>query len=397
MGTVVDAVGSSGRKVDYAGKEYDYVFDVDIEDGKPPLKLPYNLSQNPYEAATKFIEDNELPIGYLDQVANFIVTNTKGTTLGQSQEQSQGGADPWGTESRYRPGDSSTTQPSTFSPPPKVLPQKEYLTITVARYEPMQKKIEELNQKLIGEGHKDLSLNPGEISVLHSLRKHLEASGATKSSQSVAGGLDLAVKLVTQWPYGDRLPGLDLLRLLSVAPDTATYSGPEGENIIDVLITGSTSSDTPAENNIMMAVRAFANLFDTSEGRSIALHEFDKIQSVVTSALSKSTTNRNLLVAATTLYVNYAVLFHSANADDSSFEHILAILDVLNQIIAAQNDSEVVYRALVALGTVLTVGEEVRSAAKEIYGVKGSVDTAVGKASDARIKRVAGEIKELLA
>jgi phospholipase A-2-activating protein len=41
VGEVVDAVGS-GRKQLHEGKEYDYVFDVDIQDGVPPLKLPYN-------------------------------------------------------------------------------------------------------------------------------------------------------------------------------------------------------------------------------------------------------------------------------------------------------------------------------------------------------------------
>lgn len=43
IGDVVDAVGS-GRKQLYEGKEYDYVFDVDIQDGVPPLKLPYNAN-----------------------------------------------------------------------------------------------------------------------------------------------------------------------------------------------------------------------------------------------------------------------------------------------------------------------------------------------------------------
>ena len=43
IGEVVDAVGNS-RKQLYQGKEYDYVFDVDIEDGVPPLKLPYNAN-----------------------------------------------------------------------------------------------------------------------------------------------------------------------------------------------------------------------------------------------------------------------------------------------------------------------------------------------------------------
>lgn len=133
VGTMVDAVGSSGKKVEYLGKEYDCVFDVDIEDGKPPLKLPYNLAQNPYEAATKFIQDNELPMSYLDQVANFVTTNTQGATLGQSQNQgpAPAGADPWGSESRYRPGE--TSSPARAPSQPKVLPQKEYLTILVSR------------------------------------------------------------------------------------------------------------------------------------------------------------------------------------------------------------------------------------------------------------------------
>lgn len=43
IGDVVDAIGQ-GRKQLYEGKEYDYVFDVDIQDGVPPLKLPYNIT-----------------------------------------------------------------------------------------------------------------------------------------------------------------------------------------------------------------------------------------------------------------------------------------------------------------------------------------------------------------
>ena len=42
IGEVVDAI-SSNRKKFHDGKEYDYVFDVDIKDGAPSLKLPYNI------------------------------------------------------------------------------------------------------------------------------------------------------------------------------------------------------------------------------------------------------------------------------------------------------------------------------------------------------------------
>ena len=53
------------------------MFDVDIEEGSPPLKLPYNADEDPWFAAQKFIHDNNLSQLYLDQVANFIMNNSK--------------------------------------------------------------------------------------------------------------------------------------------------------------------------------------------------------------------------------------------------------------------------------------------------------------------------------
>lgn len=37
----------AGEKVMFEGKQWDYVFDVAIEDGAPALKLPYNVSGMP--------------------------------------------------------------------------------------------------------------------------------------------------------------------------------------------------------------------------------------------------------------------------------------------------------------------------------------------------------------
>ena len=66
-------------------QEYDYVFSVDIEEGKPPLKLPYNIAEDPWFSAQNFLYKNNLSQLFLDQVANFILDNTKGVTLGQGQ------------------------------------------------------------------------------------------------------------------------------------------------------------------------------------------------------------------------------------------------------------------------------------------------------------------------
>jgi phospholipase A-2-activating protein len=121
---VVDAVGP-GRRQLYEGREYDYVFDIDVQEGAPPLKLPYNASgestlhdigqetsladnlrctENPYSTAQRFLERHNLPMAYLDQVANFITTNSAGTTIGGGGDAY---VDPYTGASRYRSNASS--------------------------------------------------------------------------------------------------------------------------------------------------------------------------------------------------------------------------------------------------------------------------------------------------
>uniref|UniRef100_A0A7S2Z8E4 PFU domain-containing protein n=1 Tax=Chloropicon laureae TaxID=464258 RepID=A0A7S2Z8E4_9CHLO len=62
----------------FDGQHYDYVFDVDVQDGVPPLKLPYNRGENPYEAADRFLLAHTLPASYREQVVQFIIQNTGG-------------------------------------------------------------------------------------------------------------------------------------------------------------------------------------------------------------------------------------------------------------------------------------------------------------------------------
>lgn len=37
----------------HGGREWDFVFDVDVEDGQPVKRLPYNRHENPYDAADR--------------------------------------------------------------------------------------------------------------------------------------------------------------------------------------------------------------------------------------------------------------------------------------------------------------------------------------------------------
>lgn len=409
VGTVVDAAGSSGRKISYQGKDYDYVFDVDIEDGKPPLKLPYNLSQNPYEAARKFIEDNELPIGYIDQVADFVVKNTQGAALGQPGQTQAPGSDPWGTESRYRPGEvgSATSQQQAPAARPKMLPQTQYLSITSANLATIQKKIQELNKQLLDSGLENESLSSPEIAVLGVVAKQLEPIASSSSatignSAALNEGVDLAVKLSTHWPQDKRLPGLDLLRLLAAAsPMTATRTSAGDKTLVDLLaLSGVFRTEAPV-NNTMLATRALANLFATEEGRLIADGEFDKIHDLikphVEAAISAgNAANRNLVVAVSTLYINYAVLL-TQSAPNHDADRALTLMDELIRMVASVGDSEGLYRVLVGVGTLLSLGEDFRTAAKEVFEVEKALSKAEATGKEPRIKNVVKEIKDTMA
>lgn len=87
VGDVTGASGgdqqSSGKTL-FEGREYDYVFSVDIEDGKPAIKLPYNKGEDPYMAAQRFIHKHDLPQAYLDQVAGFIIQNAGSAPVQQT-------------------------------------------------------------------------------------------------------------------------------------------------------------------------------------------------------------------------------------------------------------------------------------------------------------------------
>ena len=48
------------------------------------LKLPFNTGEDPWLAAHNFLEKNEISQMYLDQVANFVIEQTKGVTFQQS-------------------------------------------------------------------------------------------------------------------------------------------------------------------------------------------------------------------------------------------------------------------------------------------------------------------------
>ncbi|KAI1160807.1 ubiquitin homeostasis protein lub1 [Nemania serpens] len=386
VGTVVDAVGSSGRKVEYNGQSYDYVFDVAIEEGQPSLKLPYNLSENPYARAQKFIDDNELSQNFLDDVAKFIVSNTQGATIGQTSDASSA-PDPYGTESQSRPeGETST---------PKILPVRDYLDITAAKYEPMFKKILTVNSALVAAGRKGISLNPSSQNALHALKEALESNKPVTDEFTIG----LVVMMCTQWDYSDRVAPLDLLRCIATSPATAKFrSSGEISPIklaISAALEGVPDGSQPNENCTMMALRTIANLFKTAEGRKLAAQPSEA--SAAVSFIGRvvgfrgqppiGPFNRNVLLALTTVAINYAVIA-SKQLGSITADTQIRLASHLALVLQKQTDPEVIYRALVAIGTLIPV---IGKAAPEARSLSSAIKSAKDRVSEDRVQAIANE------
>lgn len=189
IGDVVNSAAGSTGKQQYNGKEYDYVFDVDIEDGKPPLKLPYNANENPYTAAQRFLADNELPGSYADEVVRFINLNTSGFQLDQ---QAGGAAGPAPT----------ATSAQNAEPASTLLPQT--TPITFKDYKPEQ----------LIRGFAKYNAAQGENAFSTQIARKVESSLADlKSKSAIFLITEVIPKILSNSELSQKLIGFDMLRI----------------------------------------------------------------------------------------------------------------------------------------------------------------------------------------
>ncbi|GAA6058301.1 hypothetical protein JCM3770_003726 [Rhodotorula araucariae] len=63
-------------KMEHDGRQYDYVFDIDVKDDEPALRLPFNLEDDPLAVSAAFVAEHKLPDSYLQQIVDFISAST---------------------------------------------------------------------------------------------------------------------------------------------------------------------------------------------------------------------------------------------------------------------------------------------------------------------------------
>ncbi|PIK49138.1 putative phospholipase A-2-activating protein [Apostichopus japonicus] len=330
-----DDVTPSTSKVMYEGKEYDHVFDVDIEDGARPLKLPFNLTDDPWMEAQKFIHRNDLSQYYLEEVANFIIKNTKGVTL---QAATPGFHDPFtGGATQPPPMNHSQQLSNGASRANQYFPQTDFVTFDSIKANAVLGKIQEFNTQVT----ESEQLSQEEMSTLESF---IERVADPSGDPPTAHQLGTLWKLL-QWPHDKVFPGLDVLRLAIRHPVVNQHlcnSKDGGQFISHLLKLGSQAN--PGTNQ-MLALRTLCNAFSQPDGLSLLeQHRERLVQSVLD---FKASSHKGTRIALSTLLLNFAAKL-SRSGDVESRAQCMSSAALLLQ---DEKEVEAVFRLMVAIGT----------------------------------------------
>ncbi|EDW03341.1 phospholipase A-2-activating protein [Drosophila grimshawi] len=380
VGDVTGATGgtqeNSGKKL-HEGKEYDYVFNVDISDTEPPIKLPYNRGEDPWQAAQQFIHRNNLPQAYLDQVANFIIKNSDNAQTVIAQP-TTGYQDPFTGGSRYVPGSSSSnvqgagnmdpfTGASSYSTASsntqsgtnvnfvrgsdKHFPVSTYRTFDTCDAKKVLEKMKEFNNKLTCEEGK-----VGDEILLAVIR-------LTEKSPELDPTALEALMMLLKWPAGMLFPVLDVLRL-AVRHEVVYSLLHNSHNVLNFVL----PQLGGAAANQLMVCRCLANGLTHPEGRKQIEAQLPHIVELVSGIRAGSA---NLQIAIATFYLNVSI---SQTLDVARPEVCHATTSGIVELLKWASDLEAWYRSMQAIGNLTTT-----SSGQETIAQVVSVDYVMDK------------------
>ncbi|XP_008944359.1 PREDICTED: phospholipase A-2-activating protein, partial [Merops nubicus] len=405
-----DVVGSSGAtqqtsgKVLFEGKEYDYVFTIDVNESGHSYKLPYNITEDPWLTAYNFLQKNNLSSVFLDEVARFIMDNTKGQALPSTSSQC---SDPFTGGERYIPGSSSGPSTITAADPftgadrytpaasdvaavggvdpdagkgasqsakaevkNPYFPEKDAVTFDQANPIQILDKIKELNGN-VTDKHK---LTEDDLVTLKNL---LSAASKTSAETPTEQQLQTLWKAIN-WPEDVVFPALDILRLSVRHPTVIeNFANEKDPAQFNILLKFLNPNGKPA--NQLLALRALCNCFVCQAGQKLVMEHRDEILTRAVEMRSGGSRNRHIALAS--LMLNYAVCLRKANNTEGKSQCLSGISTVMKDV----KDLEAIFRLLVAIGTLLSDDTDAVQLAKSL-GVESQIKQYASVSEPAHVK-----------
>ena len=290
IGTVTKTDGASKEKVyDEDGNQWDYYFDVQLEDGRN-LPLYLNYDTNPYTAAYDFITRYELDRTYLNQIVEFIEKQRKTKTIESVSKNQQ----------------------------TSIFPMTTPVIYDSVNLEPVLRKLKSLN-------HESYYLDDNLFNIISS------QSGSSEMFQ-------IMKKCLMTWPISNSWPILELLRVHICEEGTREAIYPFDLVKIVKYIANQTLNDT----QLLMLMRVIGNMFKSYSQEAINLIDIINIFNKFKEQIKTSTPRTQ--IAYTTAIMNYSMYLSLLPFDGKTLT--LLIID----LIRSNLDNEAIYRLIYAIG-----------------------------------------------
>jgi phospholipase A-2-activating protein len=426
LGEVTGVDDTLNGKKTLDGVSYDFVFDVDIQEGAPVLKLPFNVGDNPYDAAERFLETNGLDPGYREQVVNFIVQN-----VGEDAFAGAGAnvsADPFTGAGAYVPGTGVTTGAGAHRSADPFTGAGAYVPSANA---PKAGGSSNATFKYVPAKPHQCVVFPTATSSFDKMLAKTKELGATEEelqafarAASVADGSDTAAamdlnstrvleKALNDWPVESLFPLLDLCKALSLRFDEKRLQSElSGSTATAMMAACARASRPPATApNLLTAARLFANAFKCETTRRVFLLNASQILDGLAAATTADAKPALRLALATAL-LNFAAHFEPNKSDDEAIaarevapqaaavgaELLMNATDLAANDGAESDASAVVFRALVALGTLAAKSAETKSLLRDL-GVRELADSLARSRPEGKtnVTSAAEDVKKALA
>ncbi|CAG9460711.1 unnamed protein product [Pedinophyceae sp. YPF-701] len=370
----------------HGGREWDFVFDVDVADGAPPLKLCMNRGDNPYDVADRFLGEYNLPDTYRQQVVGFILQNTGGTDAMPNPIGAN--PDPITGKGSYVPGGAGGV--GSGGGGLKYCPMRTFLSIDNApNAEGMEKKLREFCAASPG------TVSPAQEAALADLTARAgqyvasPASPGQTLSAEEAGALGAAMA----WPPQRVFPALDLLRCVARPPANAGAVAHVLPQIQDAIAAVMASDATAAK---LTAAKALCAMFHHAPLRPWLVGNQGAFVGGF-AACATADAKPALRLAVATLLLNFAAAMASSGAGSASAaaevesQGISAVIELLNACPPDDQDSR--FRGLVALGTFAGLSDGARVMAEAMGALDACQDAERVPGCQDRVREAAAEVR----
>jgi len=350
----VTATDNNNKGGTINGQNYDYVFPIEVDTTAgtvQTLQIGYNIGDNPFVVAQKFIDEHELNQYYLSQIADYIQKRIKDDNVVQLGGNNNNG----------------TSQPMTSSTPSfTYLPIKTYLYFDtgIESLSKITSKILQFQTK-----YNSNSITEEELTTLQTTLKNTSRYHSSKIQFNVH---KLALCLQS-WDCKDIFPIVDLLRLYILHPDAIKSTNIKSWNEICGLIIGKMNDIHNVDNYvqdkllcgvILLSLRFLCNVIRTNNS-IIASSLSEMLQSTMKFVDIQSSNAKNVRLAIVTLLYNI-IHYLSLNKNDEAV--IKTLVETCKSIIHKRYEKDAMIRLCMVIGTIGMKHKSMCVGVKDVLG-----------------------------